>query len=63
MDEDVLLPLIDDMLHERQIGLEKVNAMFGTNITVKLSSSCFEFTIFLISFTNKLKKISIGYKT
>lgn len=39
MDEDVLLPLIDDMLHERQIGLEKVNAMFGTNITVKLSSS------------------------
>ena len=39
MDEDVLLPLIDDMLKERQIGLEKVNKMFGTNITVKLSSS------------------------
>ena len=39
MDEDVLLPLIDDMLHEREIGLEKVNKMFGTNITVKLSSS------------------------
>ena len=39
MDESVLLPLIDDMLNERKIGLEKVNAMFGTNITVKLSSS------------------------
>lgn len=39
MDEDVLLPLIDDMLQERKIGLEKVNAMFGTNIQVKLSSS------------------------
>lgn len=39
MDESVLLPLIDDMLEERRFGLEKVNAMFGTNITVKLSSS------------------------
>lgn len=39
MDESVLLPLIDDMLNERRIGLEKVNKMFGTNITVKLSSS------------------------
>ena len=39
MDESVLLPLIDDMLNERKIGLEKVNKMFGTNISVKLSSS------------------------
>ena len=39
MDESVLLPLIDDMLHEREIGIKKVNEMFGTNITVKLSSS------------------------
>lgn len=39
MDEDVLLPLIDDMLQERKIGLEKVNKMFGTNIQVRLSSS------------------------
>lgn len=39
MDESVLLPLIDDMLNERKIGLEKVNKMFGTNITVELSSS------------------------
>lgn len=39
MDESVLLPLIDDMLEERKIGLEKVNKMFGTNITVELSSS------------------------
>lgn len=39
MDESVLLPLIDDMLQTRQKGLEEVNQMFGTNITVKLSSS------------------------
>lgn len=39
IDEDVLLPLIDDMLQERKDGLERVNKMFGTNITVKLSSS------------------------
>lgn len=39
MDEDVLLPLIDDMLEERKIGLERVNKMWGTNITVELSSS------------------------
>lgn len=39
MDESVLLPLIDDMLQSRQDGLKQVNAMFGTNITVKLSSS------------------------
>lgn len=39
MDEDVLLPLIDDMLKSRQDGIEEVNKMFGTNITVKLSSS------------------------
>lgn len=39
MDESVLLPLIDDMLKSREDGLKKVNEMFGTNITVKLSSS------------------------
>lgn len=39
MDESILLPLIDDMLNERKIGIEKVNAMFGTSITVELSSS------------------------
>lgn len=33
----VLFPLIDDMLACRQECLEKVNAMFGTNITVRLS--------------------------
>ena len=39
MDESILLPLIDDMLESRKHGLEEVNKMFGTNITVKLSSS------------------------
>lgn len=37
LNQDSLLPLIDEMLFERQQGLERVNAMFGTNISVKLS--------------------------
>ena len=36
---DVLLPLVDDMLQCRQDALEKVNKMFGTNITVEKNSS------------------------
>lgn len=39
LNQDALLPLIDDMLRCRKIGIEKVNAMFGTNISVKLASS------------------------
>lgn len=39
MNDDILLPLIDDMLRQRQLGIEKVNAMFGTNITVDFDSS------------------------
>lgn len=39
LNEDSLLPLVDDMLKCRKLGIEKVNAMFGTNISVKLASS------------------------
>lgn len=39
MNDDELLPLVDEMLKQRQIGLDKVNAMYGTSISVKLSSS------------------------
>lgn len=38
MNDDILIPLIDEMLKQREQGVEKVNAMFGTNISVKLSS-------------------------
>ena len=37
LNQDSLLPLIDEMLVERQKGLERVNAMFGTSISVRLS--------------------------
>lgn len=37
LNNDVLKPLIDNMLECRQIGVEKVNKMFGTNIKVKIS--------------------------
>ena len=39
LNNDMLLPLIDDMLKMRQDGAEKVNNMFGTSITVELASS------------------------
>lgn len=39
LNEDTLLPLIDDMLMQRKLALEKINEMFGTNIEVELSSS------------------------
>lgn len=38
-DNAVLLPLIDDMLKNRQEGITKVNEKYGTNITVDLSSA------------------------
>lgn len=39
MNIDVLLPYVDNMLKERQNAVEKINAMFDTEISVKLSSS------------------------
>lgn len=39
LNDDALLPLIDDMLLRRQEAAERINAMFGTNITVSLSSA------------------------
>lgn len=38
LNEDILYPTIDVMLECRREGLEKVNNMFGTNITVELDS-------------------------
>lgn len=39
LNNDGLLPLIDDMLESRQHALEKINEMYGLNISVKLDSS------------------------
>ena len=39
MNEDALLPLIDDMLQCRKIAMEQINKKFGTSIRVDLSSS------------------------
>lgn len=38
MNDDILFPALDGMLKCRQDALEKVNAMFGTNITVDFDS-------------------------
>lgn len=39
LNDDMLHPLIDTMLTCRKEALEKVNAMFGTNITVEFNSA------------------------
>lgn len=39
LNDDMLLPLIDDMMQCRQQWIDKVNEMYGTNITVRFSSS------------------------
>ncbi len=39
MNEEALKPLCDDLLQCRRDALEKINKQFGTNITVKYSSS------------------------
>lgn len=38
LNTDILYPLIDDMLTQRKIGVDKVNKMYGTNIEVELDS-------------------------
>lgn len=39
LNDDALLPLIDDMLEERKRGLKQVNEMYGLDIEVELDSS------------------------
>ena len=39
MNNDALLPLVDDMLKCRERAIKKVNEMFGTEISVSLASS------------------------
>ena len=39
LNNDMLLPLIDDMLETQNTAFEKANKMFGTNIRVELSSA------------------------
>lgn len=39
LNADILFPLVDDMLANRQECLDEVNKMFGTNITVEFNST------------------------
>lgn len=39
MNNDALLPLVEDMLEQRRLALEQINEMFGTNISVDFASS------------------------
>lgn len=42
LNADILFPLVDDMLANRQECLDEVNKMFGTNITVEFNSTWFD---------------------
>lgn len=39
MNSDNLYPLVDDMLENRRSGVNRINELFGTDITVELNSS------------------------
>lgn len=39
LNDDALLPLIDDMLEQRQIAIDKINEKYGLDISVSLDSS------------------------
>lgn len=39
LNDDMLLPLIDDMLECRKIAVDKINTMFGTSISVSFGST------------------------
>ena len=39
LNDDMLHPLIDDMLKERKEGIERVNELFGLNITVEFDNA------------------------
>lgn len=39
LSDDILLPFCDDMLRNRKQAIDKVNAMFGTNIAIDYSST------------------------
>lgn len=39
LNNDALLPLVDDMLNARRLAADKVNAMFGLSLSVSLASS------------------------
>lgn len=39
INDDILFPLVDEMLRARKEGAEKINSMYGTDISVELASS------------------------
>lgn len=39
LNDDFLLPLVDDMIKQRQEAIEKINAMFDTDISIDYSSA------------------------
>jgi hypothetical protein len=39
LNDDALLPLVDNMLECRKIAVDKINAMFDTSISVDLASA------------------------
>lgn len=45
LNADILRPLIDAMLEERQKALDKVNKMFGTDISIEFNSSWSKYNI------------------
>lgn len=60
LNDDMLHPLIDTMLRERQEALNRVNTMFGTNITVKFNSAWLANEMEEIATHNKMEAEAIA---
>lgn len=58
LDEDAILPLCDNMLKTRQEDLERVNQMFGTDISVEFSSSWLAKRIQLLASLKEMSSFS-----
>lgn len=63
LDEDVLLPLCDNMLKCRQEDLARVNEMFGTDISVEFSSSWLTNRIEMLSALKQLSSPQSAFST
>jgi len=57
MNTSSIYPLVDNMLHCRQEAVEKINAMYGTSITVEFSSSWSEREEVLVNSDEELEEI------
>lgn len=63
MNNDALMPLVDDMFRQRKEKLKEVNEMFGTNISVDFDSSWEQNVKEMQAELNMMKNAKEGFQT